>query len=80
MTTSIKKKSDKPVEKQLKDTVLKLTETNANVKMFRRMIRERVATNDVRSFITNQHSMKRAPGRLDYKLLKNSMRAKLNDQ
>ena len=67
------------MEKLLKDTVFKLTETNANVRMFRRMIKERVATNDIRTFLSSQMAMKRAPSKLDLKLLKQLMRSKLND-
>ena len=78
MTSSCKKKA-KPVEKLLKDTMMKLTEANAVTRMFRLMIRSKVATNDVRNFLQNQMKMRRISKGIDYKLLKNSMRSKLND-
>jgi len=58
---------------------MKLNETEANMNMFGHMIKNRVATNDVRSFVRKQSDMKRTSNKYDLKLSRTAMRRKLND-
>ena len=46
--------SDKEVVKQLEETCNKLAVNEANVELFTKMTRSRVATSDVRSFMESQ--------------------------
>ena len=67
------------VEKQLKEICMKLNETEANVEMFCNMVRNGIATNDVRNFVSKQSDMKRANNKYDLKLSRSVMRRKLDD-
>ena len=67
------------MEEQLKGTCKRLNETEAVVEMFSQMIRNGVATNDVRNFVAKQSDMKKANNKYDLKLSKTAMRRKLND-
>ena len=79
-TTPLAEECDKKsVEKRLKEISFKLTETESNIKLFLKMIRTGVATNDVRSFLQKQTGMKRSTKRIDKKTLKSSMKSKLQD-
>ena len=79
-TTPLAEECDnKSVEKRLKEITFKLTETESNIKLFLKMIRTGVATNDVRSFLQKQKGMKRSTKRMDKKTLKSSMKSKLQD-
>ena len=69
----------KKVEKQLKDVCTKLNETEANINMFGHMIRNGIATNDVRNFVSKQSDMKRMSNKYDQRLSKTAMRRKIND-
>ena len=77
-TTPTKGKS-KSVEKQLKEVTLKLCETESNMKMFNKMIKKGVATQDVYHFVRKQSNLRKSSNKLDHKLLKANMRQKLND-
>ena len=67
------------MEEQLKGTCKRLNETEAVVEMFSQMIRNGVATNNVRNFVAKQSDMKKANNKYDLKLSKTAMRRKLND-
>ena len=62
--------SDKPVVKMLKDTCLKIAETEANVSLFQHMVKNKVATNDIRNFVVKQSGMRRTNKKLDMKLMR----------
>ena len=79
MTTVQHVQRDKKVEKQLKETILKLTETEANITLFRSMIAEKVATNDVRSFVVKQMNLKKSRAKFDNRVLRTDMKSKLDD-
>ena len=79
MTTVQHVQRDKKVEKQLKETILKLTETEANITLFRSMIAEKVATNDVRSFVVKQMNLKKSRAKFDSRVLRTAMKSKLDD-
>ena len=53
-------KCAKKVEELLEKTCRSLNETEVNIGLFGKMIRNGVATNDVRSFVSNQAELKRA--------------------
>ena len=53
-------KSAEEVEELLERTCRRLNETEVNIGLFGRMVRNGVATNDVRSFVSNQAELKRA--------------------
>ena len=67
------------VEKQLLKVCRKLNVTEVNIAMFHRMIKEKVATNDVRSFAVNQQLLNRYRKGTDLKLSKVAMQQKLHD-
>ena len=73
------KMDHKTVEKQLKEICMKLNETEANVEMFCNMVKNGVATNDVRNFVSKQTDMKRTNNKYDLKFSRTVMRRKLND-
>ena len=79
MTTPQVEECAKPVVKLLQKTCRRLAESEANVNMFKQMARNTIATNDVRSYVANQSKMRRRSNGLDKKLIKNSMKGKLND-
>ena len=57
----------KLVEKQLRKVCRRLKETEVNIGMFCQMIRDGVATNDVRNFVQKQSNMKKASSKYDLK-------------
>ena len=71
--------SAKMVEEQLIETCVKLNETEVNVKLLSRMIRNGVATNDVRNFVTKQAGLKRMDGEINCALTKKAMKSKFVD-
>ena len=79
LTTPLSEGSDKPVEKHLQDVCLKLTEVESTVKLFARMVKTGIATNDGRNFAIKQSKMKRMSDKLDLKVLRLSMKSKLRD-
>ena len=79
LTTVLKAQCDKDVGKQLKKTILRLTETEANIAMFRRMIARNVATNDIRNFVQKQMCIKKSKIKFDKKVQRSAMKSKLDD-
>ena len=79
MTTPTKRESERTVEERLRNVVLKLAEVDSNTEMFRVMIRDGVATNEVRSFVSKQTAMKRTTNKIDKSLIRSIMRSKLRD-
>ena len=69
----------KEVEEQLIETCVKLDETEVNVRLLDKMIRNGVATNDVRNFVTKQAGLKRMNGEINYALTKKAMKSKFVD-
>ena len=72
-------KDSKVVERQLVRTCLKLSETEVNVKLFSKMVKNGVATNDVRNFVAKQALLKSSNHCLDPVLIRRAMRNKLVD-
>ena len=79
ITATPSKGKNKSVVKQLKENTLKLTEAEATIKLLSRMVRTGIATNDVYSFVRNQCKLRKASNKLDHRLIKSTMRQKLND-
>ena len=79
MTTPTKRESERTVEERLRNVVLKLAEVDSNTEMFRVMIRDGVATNEVRSFVSKQTAMKRTTNVIDKSVVRSIMRSKLRD-
>ena len=73
-TTTPVKGKNKSVEKHLRETTLKLTETEATVNLLSKMVRHGIATNDVYSFVRKQCKIRKSSNKLDYKLIKSNMR------
>ena len=69
----------KLVEKQLSRTCSKLAEAATRVELFSRMVRNGVATNDVRCFVAKQSDMKRVNQQFNKNLSKAAMKHKLSD-
>ena len=69
----------KRVEQQLFETAVKLTEAEINISLFSKMIRNGIATNDVYNFVRTQTGLRKSSNKLDHKLLRVTMRQKLND-
>ena len=67
------------VERQLQSTCLKLNETEVNIKLFKKMLENGIATNDVRNFVTKQAKLKSTNQELNLQLLKNAMKSKYTD-
>ena len=72
-------KERKTVERQYIEISLKLADSEATIKFLNRMCRNNLATNDVYNFARNQTRNRKASSLLDTKLLRISMRQKLND-
>ena len=72
-------KCAKKVEELLEKTCRSLNETEVNIGLFGKMIRNGVATNDVRSFVSNQAELKRADHEINRSLTKKAMRSKFVD-
>ena len=72
-------KERKIVERQFSEISLKLADTEATIKLLHRMCRQEVATNDVFNFTRKQTGNRKSTKRFDIKILKTSMRQKLND-
>ena len=72
-------KNPKLVEEQLRKVCRRLNETEVNIELFRRMLNNGVATNDVRNFVSKQSEMKKATNKYDLKLSKGAMKGKLSD-
>ena len=77
-TTPIKGKR-KTVEEQLARTTRLLIDTESNISLFSKMIKNGLATNDIYNFVRNQSCLRKTTNRMDYKLMKSNMRQKLND-
>ena len=69
----------KAVERRLEKVCKQLNVEEVNIGMFHHMIRSGVATNDVRSFATNQQFLNRQANRTTARLSKVAMKQKLND-
>ena len=69
----------KLVEEQLKKVCERLRITEVNIGMFSQMVKNEVATNDVRNFVAKQSNMKKASEKFDMKLCNSVMKRKLND-
>ena len=67
------------VERRLSKVCKKLSVTEININMFHRMIKNNVATNDVRSFANNQQYLNRHREKTAALLSKAAMRQKLKD-
>ena len=72
-------KNAKEVEELLEKTCNKLNETEVNIRLFNRMVRNGVATNDVRNFVSNQAELKRMDHRMNDSLTRNAMKEKFID-
>ena len=72
-TTTPSKGISKSVEKQLKETTLKLTETQATINLFSRMVKGGLATNDVYNFVMKQSALRKASKKIDTKLIRTTM-------
>ena len=77
--TTPRKGKKKRVEQQLLETMVKLTDTEMSISLFSKMIRNGTATNDVYNFVRKQSELRKASNSIDHKLLKVTMRQKLND-
>ena len=69
----------KEVERQLEMTCLKLSETEINIRLFKKMVVGGVATNDVRNFAEKQALLKTMDNRVNLQLVKKAMKSKLAD-
>ena len=58
---------------------LKIRETEVRIDTISRMVREKVATNDVRNFVRKQSNMKVTSKGMNLKVAKSAMKSKLND-
>ena len=67
------------VEELLEKTCKKLSETEVNIRLFKKMVHNGVATNDVRNFVSKQAELKRTNHRLNESLTKNAMKEKFID-
>ena len=67
------------VEKQLWKVCRQLKETEVRTGLFRRMVKENVATGDVRSFVNKQAKLKRVNHEVHLGTVKHAMKNKLND-
>ena len=80
METNTKKcESPEMVEEQLSVVCHKLKETEVKIDMISRMVRNNVATNDVRNFVRKQSKMKRSSSNMNLKLSRIAMKSKLSD-
>ena len=79
MYSTTVRKDPKAVEKRLLKVCQKLNVTEVNISMFHRMIKEKVATNDVRSFAVAQQLLNRHRKSTALKLSKVAMQQKLHD-
>ena len=62
------------VERRLHKVCKKLNGTEVNIGLFHRMIKNGVATNDVRSFTLNQQKLKKSKSKPSSALLKTAMK------
>ena len=69
----------KKVEERLALTCKKLCETEINIRLFSKMVRHGVATNDVRSFVANQAMLKSTNHRMNMDLSRKAMKSKFID-
>ena len=67
------------VERQLKMICRKLNVTEINIGLFNRMIKNKVATNDVRNFSDKQHGLKHTYDGTRWQISKVAMTQKLRD-
>ena len=67
------------VERRLNLVCRKLNVTEINIGLFNRMIKEKVATNDVRNFSDKQHKLKHSYNGTKWKLSEVAMKQKLKD-
>ena len=72
-------KGYKEVEERLEITCKKLCETEVNIRLFDRMIKNGVATNDVRSFVAKQAKLKSSDHKMNSDLTKKAMKSKRAD-
>ena len=67
------------VEEQLEKTCKKLNETEVNIRLFNKMVRNGVATNDVRNFVSKQAELKSMNHEINCSLTKKAMKSKFID-
>ena len=72
-------KNAKDVEELLEKTCMKLSETEVNIRLFGKMARNGVATNDVRNFVSNQAALKREDHEINNSLTTKAMKNKFVD-
>ena len=72
-------KDSQEVERQLEKTCVKLKETEVNIRLFDRMVKNGLATNDVRSFVSKQARLKTTNHKLSFGVMTKAMKCKLVD-
>ena len=77
LTTEVKNAKD--VEELLERTCRKLCETEINIRLFSKMTRNGVATNDVRNFVSNQAMLKTEDHEINGSVAKKAMKSKFVD-
>ena len=71
--------NSKMVEERLNLTCKKLCETEVNIRLFSKMVRHGVATNDVRNFAAKQAMLKSINHKMNAELVRRAMKSKLTD-
>ena len=71
--------NQKVVERQLEETCVKLSEVEVNIRLFSKMKKNGVATNDVRCFVAKQAKLKSSNHRVNIELTKKAMKSKFID-
>ena len=71
--------NSKKVEERLELTCKKLCETEVNIRLFSKMVRHGVATNDVRNFAAKQAMLKSMNHKMNADLVRKAMKSKLTD-
>ena len=74
-----KAKNAKEVEELLVKTCEKLNQAEVNTRLFNKMVRNGVATNDVRNFVSKQAGLKRINHQMNESLTRKAMKAKFID-
>ena len=72
-------KDPEVVERQLVTTCERLNKAEVKIKLFTKMMKNGVATNDVRHFVSNQAFLKSCDHKLDQSMIKKAMKNKLVD-
>ena len=67
------------MEEHLRNVILKLVEIDSNTEMFRVMMREGTATNEIRNFVSKQMEMKWVQSKVDRSVIRSLIRSNLRD-